>query len=68
LTVQNLEIAGDGFTLETTPPLPAVIAPGGTLLVTVKFTPAAEGARIGTLIYYFRESSRGAQNFPRRPG
>lgn len=49
LTVQNLEIAGDGFTLEKTPPLPSVIAPAGTLLVTVKFTPAAEGARIGTL-------------------
>lgn len=49
LTIQNLEIAGDGFALEKTPPLPYVIAPTGTLLVTVKFTPAAAGAQIGTL-------------------
>ncbi|MDQ3368730.1 MAG: choice-of-anchor D domain-containing protein, partial [Myxococcota bacterium] len=49
LTITALAFTGSDYSLVTPPTLPTVIAPGGSLVVAVRFDPSNAGARAATL-------------------
>ena len=49
LIVSGLHVSGGDFSIPATPALPSVIAPTGSIAITVRFSPAAVGAQSGTL-------------------
>ncbi len=49
LVINSLTISGTEFTIISAPSLPATIAPGGTITVTIEFDPSSPGARTATL-------------------
>jgi len=50
VTVNTVNVVGNGFKLSNAPPLPATLIPNGSLVFTVVFTPATSGTSTGTLI------------------
>lgn len=49
ITVSHIGISGAGFSLNSTPTLPLVLAAGQSITVTLKFAPTAAGSQSGTL-------------------
>ncbi|MEW5849728.1 MAG: choice-of-anchor D domain-containing protein [Myxococcota bacterium] len=48
-SLTGITVAGDGFALEGVPPLPLVLGPAASLMLTVRFTPPSLGTFPGTL-------------------
>lgn len=60
LTLSALPIMPAEFSLENAPALPATIAPGGMLALTVRFSPTTAGAISGTLVINSNDPDEGS--------